>query len=186
MIGQICNSPHIDYMKTLKKKMNCKVYVEIGVLYGGSIIEQMKDPQECVFIGIDPFTGYYGHVQDPHRKINLSKHYDIVVNNINENNPHNHKYNLLKGFSNDVVSEFKKLNLKIDYLFIDGDHSYKGVMDDFENYFPFMSNDGVIVFDNYYDGSWPEVTKAVDKIIETRDVTLVNKTGKCCVIKKKL
>jgi len=183
MIGEICKSPHIEYMKTLKKNMECKVYVEIGVLYGGSIIEQMKDPQECVFIGIDPFTGYYGNTHDPHRNVDLTNHYDIVVQNINENNIYNHKYHLLKGFSNDVVNDFKKLDYKIDYLFIDGDHTYQGVIDDFENYLPFMNTDGIIVFDNYDDPAWREVKQAVDKIIQTRDVTLIKKTGYCCVIK---
>ena len=36
-------------------------------------------------------------------------------------------------------------------LFIDGDHSYKGVMDDFKNYFEFVNEGGIIVFDNYND-----------------------------------
>ena len=60
MIGEICKSPNIKYIIDLKTKMKCGVYVEIGVLYGGSMIAQMKDNQECIFVGIDPFTGYYG------------------------------------------------------------------------------------------------------------------------------
>ena len=183
MIGEICNSPHIQYMKDLKKDMTCKVYVEIGVLYGGSIIEQMKDSQECIFIGIDPFSGYYGNSYDPHRKVDLTEHYDIVKNNIDENNPNNHKYHLLKGFSGDMVDEFKKLNLQIDYLFIDGDHSYQGVMDDFKNYSPFVSKDGIIVFDNYNDNAWQEVTIAVDELLQKDNIELINKYGNCCVVK---
>ena len=183
MIGEICNSPHIQYMKDLKKDMTCKVYVEIGVLYGGSIIEQMKDSQECIFVGIDPFSGYYGNSYDPHRKVDLTEHYDIVKNNIDENNPNNHKYHLLKGFSGDMVDEFKKLNLQIDYLFIDGDHSYQGVMDDFKNYSPFVSKDGIIVFDNYNDNAWQEVTTAVDELLLDTNIELVNKYGNCCVVK---
>jgi len=183
MIGEICNSPHIQYMKDLKKDMTCKVYVEIGVLYGGSIIEQMKDSQECIFVGIDPFSGYYGNSYDPHRKVDLTEHLDIVKNNIDENNPNNHKYHLLKGFSNEMVDEFKKLNLQIDYLFIDGDHSYQGVMDDFKNYSPFVSKDGIIVFDNYNDNAWSEVTKAVDELLLDTNIELVNKYGNCCVVK---
>ena len=33
---------------------------------------------------------------------------------------------------------------KIDFLFIDGDHSYEGVKKDFENYRPLVSNGGCI------------------------------------------
>ena len=35
---------------------------------------------------------------------------------------------------------------KIDYLFIDGDHTYKGVKADFENYRPFVAESGLIAF----------------------------------------
>ncbi len=185
MIGEICKSPHIQYIKDLKSNMKCSVYVEIGVLYGGSIIEHMKDKQECIFVGIDPFTGYYGKSYDPHRQVDLTDHLNIVKKNINDNNSHKHKYHLLKGFSQDKVEEFKNLNLKIDYLFVDGDHSYDGVMNDYNNYFDFVNQDGIIVFDNYNDGSWPQVTTAVNKIIESdKNIELVEKYGNCCVVKK--
>ncbi len=185
MIGVMCKSPHIDYIKKLKKDMKCGVYVEIGVLYGGSIIEHMKDEQECIFVGIDPFTGYYGANFDPHRRIDLSNHLEIVDKNLKGNNPYSHKYHLLKGLSNDAVADFSKLNLKIDYLFIDGDHSYQGVLDDFNNYSPFMNDNGIIVFDNYNDHSWPEVKTATDEIIELDNkFQLVDRRGHCAVIKK--
>jgi hypothetical protein len=184
MIGEICKSPHIQFMKDLKLNMNCGVYVEIGVLYGGSIIEHMKDKQECIFVGIDPFTGYYGKSYDPFRKIDLKDHFTIVDKNISENNPYNHKYHLIKGKSNDVIEDFRNLNLEIDYLFIDGDHSYEGVLNDFNNYIEFIKKDGIIVFDNYNDSNWPEVTKAVDEILDNIDIKLVQKFGQCCVVKK--
>tara|TARA_B110000977_G_C10998571_1_gene462871 strand:- start:154 stop:714 length:561 start_codon:yes stop_codon:yes gene_type:complete len=185
MIGEICKSPNIQYIIDLKTKMKCGVYVEIGVLYGGSIIEQMKDTQNCIFVGIDPFSGYYGNSYDPHRNIDLTDHYNIVNNNISENNPNNHKYHLIKGKSEDVVEDFENLNLEIDYLFIDGDHSYQGVMNDYNNYLKFVKKDGIIVFDNYNDSSWLEVTKAVNEILDSNnDIKLVEKYAKCCVVKK--
>lgn len=185
MIGEICKSPHIEYMIDFKKNMKCKVYVEIGVLYGGSIIEQMKDSQECFFIGIDAFNGYYGEEYDKYRNINLKNHLEIVESNINENNPNNHKYKLLKGYSQDMIEDFRNLNVKIDLLFIDGDHSYNGVINDFNNYFEFLNKDGFIIFDNYNDNCWIEVKTAVDEIIEkNKDIKLIKKIGHCCVIQK--
>ena len=35
---------------------------------------------------------------------------------------------------------------KVDFLFIDGDHSYKGVKQDFENYIGFLNDPGLIAF----------------------------------------
>tara|TARA_Y100001963_G_scaffold32158_1_gene44431 strand:+ start:7178 stop:7741 length:564 start_codon:yes stop_codon:yes gene_type:complete len=185
MIGVMCNSPHIKYMMDFKKEMECGVYVEIGVLYGGSIIEQMKDPQECKFIGIDPFTGYYGKDFDPHRQIDLKQHLDIVKSNLDTNNPHNHPYELIKGLSQDVVEEFEKLNLEIDLLFIDGDHSHKGVISDYDNYFKFVKKDKYIIFDNYNDDSWPGVKSGVDEIVERdSNIKVIKKVGHCCVVQK--
>jgi len=186
MIGEICASPHIQKMIDLKKHRSCKIYVEIGVLYGGSLIKQMEDNQECRFIGIDPFSGYYGNTYDPHRRVDLTDHLEIVNKNITENNPHNHIFDLIKGFSNECMKPLKDLlkQDKIDYLFIDGDHSYQGVMDDFNNYKQFMNQDGLMVFDNYNDPNWQEVKVAVDEIIENhRDVELIDKFGHCAVIK---
>ena len=184
MIGEICKSPHIDYMINLKKEHNPKIYAEIGVLYGGSIIEQMKDDQSCFYIGIDPFTGYYGNEYDRHRNVHLEDHINIVKKNIDENNPHNHEYKLIKGLSQspEVLQEVSQY--KIDYLFIDGDHSGEGVKNDFYNYLPFMNSGGLILFDNYDDPSWTEVKPATDKIIEECDkIELHSKRGHLCVLK---
>ena len=43
-------------------------------------------------------------------------------------------------------------NEKIDFLFIDGDHSYNGVKKDFEMYSPLVSKDGIIGFHDIVEG----------------------------------
>jgi predicted O-methyltransferase YrrM len=188
MIGEICKSPNIENLLKLKIENNPKVYVEIGVLYGGSIIKLMEDPQECFYVGIDPFTGYYGSEYDPHRGVNLKDHINIVKKNIDENNPHNHKYHLIKGNSEseEVLKQFKELNIKIDHLFIDGDHSAAAVKRDFYNYLPFMNKGGLILFDNYDDPSWTEVKPATDEIIEEcSEIELLPEAteGHLCVVR---
>ena len=189
MIGEICKSPNLKNILKLKKEHNPKVYVEIGVLYGGSIILQMEDPQECFFVGIDPFTGYYGKSYDPHRGVDLTEHIDIVKKNIDENNPNKHQYQLIKGNSNseEVLQTFLELHTngkKIDTLFIDGDHSAKAVKEDFYNYLPFMNQGGLILFDNYNDPNWKEVKPATNEIIQECDkITLHSKDGHLCVVR---
>jgi len=167
MIGEICKSPHLNKMKELKDKMGdkCRVYCETGVLYGGSIILQMKSDTPCFFYGIDLFTGYYGNSYDPHRKVDLTNHLDIVNENINNNNPHNHTFELIKGDSKDKKI-CDKVKHNIDFLFIDGDHSTMGVRMDFLNLKNKVNKNGLIVFDNYNDPSWPEVKPEVDRLAE--------------------
>lgn len=185
MIGEICDSPHLKRLVQLKDDMECKVYLEIGVLYGGSIIQLMKSDKECHFIGIDPFSGYYGRQYDPHRKVDLKDHIDIVKSNIDEANEHNHKYTLIKGKSNDTIEEVRKLNLKVDYLFIDGDHSKKGVIDDFINYKDFVNDSGIIAFDNYKDPNWNQVEEGVKYILENYEYKIIHEFGHCCVLQIK-
>ena len=188
MIGEICKSPNLNNILRLKKEHNPKIYVEIGVLYGGSIMLQMEDEQECFFIGIDPYTGYYGQDFDPHRSVRFEgAHMDIVKQNIDNNNSHKHEYELIKGNSNcsNVLADLETTleGRKIDTLFIDGDHSAKAVREDFYNYLPFMNVGGLILFDNYNDPSWTEVKPATDAIIEECDkIKLHSKDGHLCVV----
>ena len=39
---------------------------------------------------------------------------------------------------------------KLDFLFIDGDHSYEGVKKDFEMYYPLVSDGGLVAFHDIY------------------------------------
>jgi len=56
----------------------------------------------------------------------------------------------LRGSSHDagIRDEFQQLmeNRKLDFLFIDGDHSYEGVKKDFEFYAPYVKPGGVVGF----------------------------------------
>jgi len=166
MIGKICASPHLEKMKELKDNMDkCEVYAETGVLYGGSIILQMISDKPCYFYGLDLFTGYYGNSYDPHREVDLTNHLDIVKDNINKNNPHNHEYELIKGDTTDK-NICDKITKNIDFLFIDGDHTTLGVRMDFLNLKDKVNKNGLIVFDNYNDSSWIEVKPEVDRLCE--------------------
>jgi hypothetical protein len=185
MIGCICASPSSNKLVSFRKEFlpECKTYVEIGVLYGGSIIEQMKEEEKCLYVGIDPFTGYYGRSFDPHRGVDLSDHIGVVKKNLDTNNPHNHDYLLIKGKSDDVVNQCPD---NIDYLFIDGDHSKEGVMKDFKNYQKKVSPKGIIVFDNYNDKSWEGVTEGVDEILPQYPEWETIKVIGCSLIARKI
>lgn len=54
---------------------------------------------------------------------------------------------------------------RINLLFIDGDHSYKGVKADIENWYPQMAEGGVMLFHDCDDTS-PGVVKAFDEFVE--------------------
>jgi len=167
MIGEICKSPNLNKLKILKDEMkdSCKVYCETGVLYAGSMILQMESETPCHFIGIDLFTGYYGSSYDPHRKVDLTNHIEVAKQNIDNNNPHKHTYELIKGDSKDK-DICDKVKHKIDYLFIDGQHDTLGVRMDFLNLKDKVNKGGLIVFDNYGCPGWKEVRPEADRLAE--------------------
>jgi predicted O-methyltransferase YrrM len=63
----------------------------------------------------------------------------------------------LKGWSYDVAKSFDK---KIDFLFIDGDHSYKGVKKDVDLWVPKLSSGALVVM---HDIGWAEGVQLVVK-----------------------
>ena len=88
---------------------------------------------------------------------------------------------------------------KIDLLFIDGDHSFNGVIADFNMYGDLISVGGYVVFDDYNDNTYsPEVKQAVNSLLPNLvDYEIIGtlenilgaypselKEGNCFVIKK--
>lgn len=62
---------------------------------------------------------------------------------------------LIKGNSHDFVIQDRLEQvldgLMVDFLFIDGDHTYKGVKQDFEDYSPYVRSGGLIAFHDVID-----------------------------------
>ena len=69
----------------------------------------------------------------------------------------------MRGKSDELNGRFSH---KIDFLFIDGDHSYEGVKNDIENWFPKLNHNALVVF---HDIGWAKgVQRAVKEIVEPR------------------
>jgi predicted O-methyltransferase YrrM len=129
------------------------IYVEIGCYAGGSACLMLQRPNTKV-ISID--------LGSPIPE-------SIVYTNISKLNKYNNQYNYLKGNSQtyDMVDRLKELIDEIDILFIDGDHSYQAVINDFILYEGLVKNGGYIIFDDYRDEGCPGTKQAVNEIIES-------------------
>lgn len=173
--GRICVSDWLYYIMSLFNyvKNDVNVYAEIGSLWGGSasMILNLANPNTEIFC-IDLFNGYYNKPTLPNDwngcsiAINGNNHLNFVKKNLNKFNVNNNTIHYLKGSSYDekTVSIFKSYKKNIDFLFIDGDHSEQGVVNDFMIYKEFMRNHGIICFDNYGGSAWPGVKKGLDKL----------------------
>lgn len=140
-------------------------YCEIGSYVGSSASLMLENKKVEKVICIDPLilsNSHYKGTKDQEKTLrdNLSSY-------------ESSRYIIFKNYSNDsyVLKYFVQNNLKIDILFIDGDHSKKGVLEDFLNYKGFIKDGGFIVFDDYLDYKYsPEVKLAVDQIISSKEV----------------
>ena len=86
--------------------------------------------------------------------------------NLDDCNKNKYNFKVYKNFSQDseVLNKFQKNQINI--LFIDGDHKYKSVIRDFNNYKDFVKSGGFIIFDDYHAAVCPEVKKAVDYLVK--------------------
>jgi hypothetical protein len=174
------------------KKIN---YVEIGAYAGGSSCLMLQRLNTTI-VSID--------LGEPIPK-------GVVFENVINYKNNNNYYKYIQGNSqiietkNEVIGALNNSRVlgysnKIDLLFIDGDHSFDGVIADFNMYSDLVAIGGYIVFDDYYDDVHsPDVKKALDEIILPNLVdyeiigTLENslgaypselKDGNCFIIKK--
>lgn len=162
-------------------------YVEIGCYAGGSACLLLQRPNTNV-VSIDIGTPISA---------------EIVFNNVNLLNKLNNNYKYILGNSHleQTKNELIKNINHIDILFIDGDHSYNGVKNDFEIYNQLVKPGGYIVFDDYNDHlNSPNVKVFVDDLVKniSDDYEIIGtlpnifnarpsqlKDGNCFIIRKK-
>lgn len=128
-------------------------YLEIGCFAGASACLMAQRPKTNIY-SID--------LGDPIPK-------EVVFENIQKFNPHDNRFEYIQGnsHSTETKSYVKNLGIQFDILFIDGDHSFNGVIKDFMMYYPLVKTGGYLVFDDYGDIRFsPEVKTAVDYILK--------------------
>jgi predicted O-methyltransferase YrrM len=132
------------YWKDFVMKEQCKNYLEIGTHYGHSLCNMLQSKYESRYLAVDLFKRFgEGKIE------NMEK---LANDNAEMFNEHGYEYKIIKGNSQvkDTVDKVKDYFPDgIDLLFIDGDHSYKGITNDFNNYFPLVNKGGYIIFDDY-------------------------------------
>ena len=141
-----------DIANTYPKDTNI-TYVEIGCYAGGSACLMLQRPNTNV-ISID--------LGRPILK-------EVVYSNVKKLNKFNNSFNYLEGNSQtyEMVDRLKKLTNEIDILFIDGDHSYQAVINDFMLYEGLVKSGGFIIFDDYRDETIHGPKVVVDEIVES-------------------
>jgi len=143
------------------------IHAEIGMLFGGSALAKLMVLRELGVeqrvLGIDPFVGWYDKKNDPDTGLPVTA--ENVTENVRRFNLDPQALRIVQGFSGDPRALDAVRAVRVLTLLIDGDHSYDGVMKDWENYSPTVEPGGYVLFDDYSDPTWQGVTRAVDQIV---------------------
>jgi cephalosporin hydroxylase len=174
-------SHYNHHLVTCLKMMNpqLKNYLEIGSFFGYSFctILNSGNYENHNFVSVEadifpcedmeiPNIDKEVREKQKYKEQNLSRPIDILKANSEKFNK-NSNVTIIKGYSNDkkIIDKVKNVLDKIDILYIDGDHTYEGVAADFINYFPMVSKNGFIVFDDYLPYT-RDSHKSINDIVE--------------------
>jgi len=117
---------------------------------------------------IDPWAGdpVWDKEEDP------TMHWGVVRDEFEYNTRHFHENGFcrimpIRGESSKTASKFD--DDSIDFVYIDGDHSYESVVKDITLYLPKIRKGGIIAGHDYCDVAWPETVNAIDETIGVPD-----------------
>jgi predicted O-methyltransferase YrrM len=132
-------------------RMKPKVILEIGTANGGTLfLFSRVASDDAIIISIDLPGGTFGGGY-PAWKTPLYKSFALP----------GQKIHLLRSDSHarDTLEQTKAIlnGREIDFLFIDGDHTYEGVKTDFQMYSPLVGKQGIIAFHDIVPGGWENV-----------------------------
>ena len=139
------------------KEINPQVIMEIGTANGGTLFSFCKLAQgDATIISIDLPKGSFGGGY-PDWKIPFYKAFAKREQKLYLLRKDSHKQ--------DTLEEIKKIlnGNQLDFLFIDGDHSYEGVKKDFEMYSSFVKKGAIVAFHDIAPNGLPELTGGVPK-----------------------
>ena len=143
-----------DLVTHLFQQQETIVGLEIGVASGWTMNHFLQNLPNLQLTGIDPYIGYMdGNIKIAQEM--LDAQYLAAQDNISDFAP---RGKILRGYSQDFVNLFEDKSL--DYIFIDGDHSYEGALRDCELFFSKIKSNGIFAG---HDWSFDGVQKAVNE-----------------------
>jgi predicted O-methyltransferase YrrM len=144
------------YKDMVEQAEEDSLFVEIGSYKGKSsafmAIEIANSGKKIKFDCIDPMElmGHYLTIPDDEKAGYGAAEFHERLASVKD------YYNLVQMTSDEAVDQYE--DGSIDFLLIDGDHSYEGVKKDIINYLPKMRSGGLIAGDDAYT---PEIQKAL-------------------------
>lgn len=152
---------------------------EIGVAYGGHAEAMLNNcPGLKKLYCVDPYTPDYnstdGYAFSDGTPFGPKEYEELYLHALHRLRKHGDRQELIRMSSHEGWSEvlFDKTSQKIDFVFIDGRHTFGDVVADIELWSQIVRKGGIVAGHDYKHPSYPGVTRAVNasfQFINTED-----------------
>jgi predicted O-methyltransferase YrrM len=153
----------IEYVNSISPTKEMRM-IEIGS-YAGESTELFSQHFRHV-ISIDPFINDYDPNDLTCSYMDLDKVYNVFIERISPLSNVSH----IRKTSDDAIENLKDIKGEIDFIYIDGMHTYEQIKKDINNYLPLLPNRGIISGHDYHP-VWEGIVNGVNEILGTPDAT---------------
>lgn len=144
-------SLEIENLQLAVARQKPKVIVEIGTATGGTLARWFEIPEVETIISVDHPCGIHGGSGFEERTY-------VISDAVEQANISGKEFYAINGDSKDpyIINRLIELlnGRKIDFLFIDGDHTYEGVKGDFELYEQLLNGNSIVGFHDIIDSKF--------------------------------
>jgi hypothetical protein len=158
--------------KFLKRGLKKFYMVDSWSLAGYDPAFQVNDPT----ISLTSILNNYRRMVGSKHPADFEKFYDKIYEGVVKKFSGYKEAEIVRMGANEWFEQYKKTGEKLDWIYIDGDHSYTGVKNDLNNAIEVVKSGGVIIGDDY---KWKSLTadkggvkKAVNEFVSQRSLNL--------------
>ena len=155
----------VPYVKSLGENIRG---LEIGVASGWNMNHFLNEIPDLCLIGVDPYIPFIDWNNSEHTQELLDSQYESAMDNISEFADRSH---IIKSKSQDICEKFD--DGELDYIFIDGDHSYNAVLSDCNNFYSKVRPGGIF---SGHDSALPAVVSALEEFRKYKNMPEIQYT----------
>lgn len=166
------NSMRWDFLSDFINKNNYKLLVEIGTAQGNNanrVLNKVKD-DDFKLHTIDPYDVYDDFSFDEKNNKTVQNTNELKAKEVLQSEIDKGRCTMIKKYSGEASKSYE--DGEVDIVFIDGNHSYKYVREDFELFLPKVKPGGILCGHDYGDPAWQGVTNAVNHCSRANNLKL--------------
>jgi predicted O-methyltransferase YrrM len=151
-------------LRELIKNLDSPVGAEIGIAEGYTSEFLLDSNEKLTLYCIDPFVNYIDWNGN-----NLNERDDVCHIFQNRVNRFGNRVKFIRKFSDDAISDIEDNSL--DFVFIDGLHTYDQVTKDMQNYYPKLKSNGIFAGHDFT--AIQCINEAVNDFAENKNKTVL-------------